>query len=296
MVAKAYKITSTIYAKYEALLAKNYSKAAACRELKIAPSTMYDYAKRLAKEAKHEYFVIRRGAGVGVAVSEKIFTFDYKSDFYKKNKTFIDSLASRDVYFLNDTELKLIESSIINKDVAKVIEKAGKLLEIRRGKAYYKNFEISRELFDLIKVAMEKSQKSNHILKFAELMVQNPDRDIIRQLYPFLKHNDIEICNNGYILAYKSIRNNFTDHHTGKFDNSVGKYVEMDRKDVVKDPSKTCEAGLHVGSLSYIRKIYGSGIIVKCIVHPRDFVSIPTDYDGAKARVCKYKVASVHDK
>ena len=25
-------------------------------------------------------------------------------------------------------------------------------------------------------------------------------------------------------------------------------------------------------------------------IHPADFVSVPYDYDGAKARVCKYEV------
>lgn len=54
----------------------------------------------------------------------------------------------------------------------------------------------------------------------------------------------------------------------------------------------TCSRGLHVGSMSYINKYY-IGInnrIIKCKVHPKDFVSIPVDYSGAKARVCEYKV------
>ena len=35
-------------------------------------------------------------------------------------------------------------------------------------------------------------------------------------------------------------------------------------------------------------------IIVSCIVNPMNVVSIPTDYNGAKMRVCEYKVSAVH--
>ena len=124
--------------------------------------------------------------------------------------------------------------------------------------------------------------------------MQNPDKDVIRQIYPFLMHNDIKICNNGYLLTYKSIRKDFRDHYTGTYDNSVGKYVKMDRDKVDSNPNKTCSHGLHVGSLSYIDQIYSNNIIVSCIVNPMNVVSIPTDYNGAKMRVCEYKVSAVH--
>jgi hypothetical protein len=102
------------------------------------------------------------------------------------------------------------------------------------------------------------------------------------------------------LLTYKSIRKDFTDHYTGTYDNSVGKYVKMDRYKVDPNPNKTCSHGLHVGSLSYIDQIYNNNnnnnnnIIVSCIVNPVNVVSIPTDYNGAKMRVCEYKVSAVH--
>lgn len=295
-MSKYVKVTQDIVNKHDDYVAQGKTKKEACRLLNVAPSTLRDFVKRnsdnIFKEI-HEYFVIRRNGSIGIAVDEKIFTIKYDSKFYKDNEKLINSLADRDSYFMTTMELQLINLSVIEESIVELIK--DKTVEIKKGKAFYKGFEISRDLFDLIQVALKKDPKSN-ILKFAELMIQNPDKDVIRQLYPFLAHNDIEICKNGYILTYKSIQNDMTDHRTGKFNNKVGRYVTMDRADVDSDPNRTCSHGLHVGSLSYINSMYSRGVIVKCIVHPKDFVSIPIDYNGAKARVCRYKVTGIHSK
>lgn len=295
-MSKYVKVTQDIVNKHNDYVAQGKTKKEACRLLNVAPSTLRDFVKRnsdnIFKEI-HEYFVIRRNGSIGIAVDEKIFTIKYDSKFYKDNEKLINSLSGRYSYFMTTMELQLINLSVIEESIVELIK--DKTVEIKKGKAFYKGFEISRDLFDLIQVALKKDPKSN-ILKFAELMIQNPDKDVVRQLYPFLAHNDIEICKNGYVLTYKSIQDDMTDHRTGKFNNSVGRYVTMDRADVDSDPNRTCSHGLHVGSLSYINSVYSRGVIVKCIVHPKDFVSIPIDYNGAKARVCRYKVAGIHSK
>jgi hypothetical protein len=111
------------------------------------------------------------------------------------------------------------------------------------------------------------------------------------------------------------------DLYTGQMNNSVGEVVEMDREDVVENPSSTCDEGLHVAAMSYIPN-YGSGAasisspdgqtwselsseerynhlksqpdpIVKVLVNPADVVSVPNDHGGAKMRVCRYYVMSL---
>ena len=295
-MSKYAKVTPDIVSKYEEYVSKGKSKTEACRLLNVAPSTIRDFiARNKSKmELSHEYFVIRRNGSIGIAVDEKIFTIKNDSKFYKDNESLIQNLVNRSNYFMTKDELSKISLSTVEESVANLVK--DKTIEIKKGKAFYKGFEISRDLFDLISVALKKDPYNSNILKFAELMIQNPDKDVIRQLYPFLAHNDITICQNGYVLAYKSIQRDMKDHHTGKIDNSVGKYVTMKREDVDSDPTRTCSHGLHVGSLKYINHMYNSGVVVKCIVHPKDFVSIPTDYSGAKARVCRYKVTGIHSK
>ena len=53
-------------------------------------------------------------------------------------------------------------------------------------------------------------------------------------------------------LAYKKIRNNWTDIHSGTFDNSIGAVCGMPRNMVDEDSSRTCSAGLHVCSYDYL--------------------------------------------
>lgn len=130
--------------------------------------------------------------------------------------------------------------------------------------------------------------------KFLKNLYQNPSYRSVRQLYGFLDANDLPITQNGTFLAYKKIRSDYKDIHSGTFDNSVGKTVEMPRFEVEDNPEVTCSSGLHVCSKSYLG-CFGSyqpdlDRIVICEVNPADVVSVPTDYHNAKMRVCKYTV------
>lgn len=101
------------------------------------------------------------------------------------------------------------------------------------------------------------------------------------------------IIGNGNGIAYKVVTHNYKDCYTKTISNKVGKPVSMSRKLVNNDPEQTCSYGLHVCAKGYI-KHYKSGndIVVQVSIAPQDFVSVPVDYNGMKARVCKYKVLS----
>jgi hypothetical protein len=71
--------------------------------------------------------------------------------------------------------------------------------------------------------------------------------------------------------------------------NSVGQVVEMERNTVDDDKDRTCSSGLHFCSQSYLAHFGGERtVIVK--INPRDVVSIPSDYNDAKGRACRYEV------
>jgi hypothetical protein len=90
-------------------------------------------------------------------------------------------------------------------------------------------------------------------------------------------------------LAYKKVRHNFFDVHSGSMDNSVGKVLEMERNKVDDDKDNTCSTGLHFCSQSYLNHFGGDRIVIVKI-NPRDVVSIPSDYNDAKGRTCRYEV------
>jgi hypothetical protein len=127
------------------------------------------------------------------------------------------------------------------------------------------------------------------MVNFMENLYQNPSKRAVTELYGFLEKCNLPITPDGHFLAYKKVRANYFDVHSGTMDNSVGNVVEMERHDVDDNKDNTCSSGLHFCSQSYLTSFGGERtVIVK--INPRDVVSIPSDYNDAKGRACRYEV------
>ena len=124
---------------------------------------------------------------------------------------------------------------------------------------------------------------------FMENLMLNPSYRSVQELYGFLEKNNLPITPDGHFLAYKKVRDNFMDCHSGTMDNSVGKVVEMERNLVDDDKDRTCSRGLHFCSEDYLNYFGGQRIVIVKI-NPRDVVSIPSDYNDSKGRACRYEV------
>lgn len=139
---------------------------------------------------------------------------------------------------------------------------------------------------------IEQGFNAEPLFKFLTNLSENPSYRAVQSLYAFMEAAKMAITNDGMILAYKTIRPDYTDVYTGTFDNSVGQQPTMPRNEVNDNPNETCSAGLHVCSISYLPQ-YGvrkGARVVICEIHPRDVVSVPVDYNHAKMRVCTYRV------
>lgn len=145
------------------------------------------------------------------------------------------------------------------------------------------------------------AQNDIGLRKFIEHLGNNPDERVFSTLWDFMQYNNIQIDEDGYVIAWKVVKKNWKDIHSGKFDNSVGKVCKMPREKVDSNPKNTCSTGLHVAAFGYLKSFSTDNHrIVKVKVDPANFVSIPVDYNGMKARVCEYEVieeykGSVHD-
>lgn len=156
--------------------------------------------------------------------------------------------------------------------------------------------EISSSLANQIRRHYEDDLPIEPLVKFVQKVRLNPSYRIRNQLWLFIEASQnsggFTIAEDGDILAYKKVRADYKDIHSGTFDNSVGKIVEMERMNVDDDPNHTCSSGLHFCAYSYLSSYGSSGndkvMLVK--VNPADVVSIPTDYNNAKARCCRYEV------
>jgi hypothetical protein len=124
-----------------------------------------------------------------------------------------------------------------------------------------------------------------------ENLMKNPSKRSVDQVYGFLEKNNLPITEDGCFLAFKKVRRDYLDIHSGTIDNSIGQVVEMDRNLVDDNPDSHCSSGLHFCSESYLGSFGGGSDPVMILkIDPADVVSIPTDYNGAKGRCCKYEV------
>lgn len=158
---------------------------------------------------------------------------------------------------------------------------------------------VSKKLLEL----EEAEQDFMPLIRFWKKLRKNPSKNSKEQLYGFMLANNICLTEQGDIVVEKGVRQKhqglpgeLVDCRTGMVDNSIGMIVEMPRNKVNDDPKQTCSFGLHVGAPKYVRQWYSSDIIVECVVNPVDVVSVPTDYNNTKMRVCRYQVMGYSDK
>lgn len=128
-----------------------------------------------------------------------------------------------------------------------------------------------------------------YLIRFLENLYQNPSYRAVTELYGFLDACDLPITEDGCFLTYKRVRENYTDIHTGTFDNKIGAICKMARNRVNEDRDVTCSEGLHVCSYDYLASFGGARTVI-CKVNPRDVVAVPSDYNNQKMRVCEYTV------
>jgi hypothetical protein len=177
-------------------------------------------------------------------------------------------------------------------DVAQSINVFGNgKIKVVNGTVMYGDVELHNALTERLVQQMEEGFDVDPMVKFLENLMQNPSKRAVDELYRFLEHNSLPITEDGHFVAYKRVKSDYTDFYTGKMDNSIGSTPEMPRNMVDDDKDRTCSQGLHFCSLEYLPHYHsGQGRIVILKINPADVVSIPTDYNNAKGRACKYLV------
>lgn len=125
-------------------------------------------------------------------------------------------------------------------------------------------------------------------------LVHNPTLAAIERLPIFLERTKLGFLPDGRFIAFKGVRSDLRSCHQNLdgtyFTHAIGDKPRMERHEVDANPNQTCSTGLHVGAPGYVRQFYNNGQVVLVAVDPVDVVSVPTDYDGEKMRVCGYEV------
>ena len=165
-------------------------------------------------------------------------------------------------------------------------------IEVKDGDVFYQGRPFANAITDRLLTMLEEDFPVEPLCNFLSNLKDNPSKRAVDELYLFLENNSLPLTPDGHFLAYKKVRDDYKDIHSGTFDNSVGQICEMPRNEVNEDRDQTCSDGLHFCSLEYLPN-FGSStgnhvMIVK--INPADVVSIPSDYNNAKGRACRYEV------
>jgi len=164
-------------------------------------------------------------------------------------------------------------------------------VEVKDGNVYVHGDTVNTTIAQRILQSLSEGLDCTHVFKFVTKTSMNPSARAVNELYTFLEHKDLPITDNGNFLAYKAVREDYTDVHTGKFSNVVGAVLQMPRNKVDDDKEVGCSYGFHAGTLEYasgFKPHNGKMVIVE--IDPADVVSIPLDSNCQKLRTCRYKV------
>lgn len=160
---------------------------------------------------------------------------------------------------------------------------------VRDGVVHIANEALPIELSDKLLELVDANEDTQALERFWLNLKRNPSKDSKRDLFAFLRANKIPITPNGCFIAYKKVRSDWLDCHSGTISNKLGSIIKMERGQVDADRERTCSFGLHVAAFSYASNFTG-GILLEVEVNPRDVVAVPPDYNQQKMRVCRYRV------
>lgn len=165
------------------------------------------------------------------------------------------------------------------------------LVEVGDGEITYDGKPVHGALVDTLLRMLDEGYDVKPWAAFLDRLMMNPSYRSRNQLYGFIEKYQAPITPDGCFIAFKGVTWDYKDHRTRQFDNSIGAVVSMPRSEVDDDPNNTCSSGLHACAAEYLDAGMFSGqriVVVK--INPADVVSIPTDYNFSKMRVCKYTV------
>ena len=184
----------------------------------------------------------------------------------------------------------------------------GSELEVREGTIWYNGEPVHNCVVTRIFEFIQNGIPATGLINFLKKLMGNVSRNSIEQLYRFLEHKNLPICESGDVVAYKGVSMEgwsiHADKHApliqgvmdddGHIRNWVGDVNEVRRGYVADDPNVHCHSGLHIGSLEY-GKSFGPRTVL-CKFNPADAVSVPNDCNCQKLRVCKYQVIGEYER
>jgi len=177
-------------------------------------------------------------------------------------------------------------------------------VEITEDGMFFRKVEINSYIASRIVSMFSEGFSVDPMVNFFVNMMENPDGKVRESVYKWLEAGNMPITEDGYLIGYKYVNDDFTSCHPGvwsmtppyafdhcaHYDHTPGNLVEMPREKCDTNPDNTCSSGLHFCAYGYLNQYMTNKRIVVVKINPRDVTSIPSDYNFFKARCCRYEV------
>jgi hypothetical protein len=160
---------------------------------------------------------------------------------------------------------------------------------VQADRVFYKGVRLPDVFAAIYNGCLEGGMEIEAVAKFFENWVSKSTPASIDALARFMVAGRLPMTDRGTFLAYKKVRHDFRDVHSGKFDNSPGQVIQMERSEVDANQSRECSTGFHHCSWGYLGSFGGEEVVVTEI-DPGDVIAVPPDYNHTKMRVAKYSV------
>jgi transcriptional regulator with XRE-family HTH domain len=127
------------------------------------------------------------------------------------------------------------------------------------------------------------------LARFLERLDRAVIKDVRDQFLRWVENSNLPLTDDGCIIAYKYVRENYTDGWTGTIDNKVGAAIPRLTPNAINtNRNETCAAsGYHFCSFGYLSGSHDRVMLVK--IAPEDVCSFP-DGEIAKGRTLFYEV------
>jgi hypothetical protein len=154
-------------------------------------------------------------------------------------------------------------------------------IEIQGDQIFWKGREMHNALTKRMVAMIQEDFPVEPLVAFMENLMENPSKRAVNELYGFLEKNTLPITSDGCFLAYKKVRQDYFDVHSGTVLNKPAAYmtdedrealaeaagknnevtvevvdgvtvVSMERNLVDDDQNRTCSTGLHFCAKDYL--------------------------------------------
>lgn len=217
----------------------------------------------------------------------------------KEHPKFNDIVAALHDDTSTDEQIKALFD--ISVPIRANFERLSERVMVNAGRIFFDGDEVDNSLSKLI----ARFYGDGHgdfmpLVCFMEKLATNPDQHSREQLFGWLVKHNFAITPDGDFIAYKGVDENGLSGISGsaivngvmvygRIPNKPDTIIEMPRSGVQHDPGRGCAPGLHVANWRYASTWSGTRKL-RIKVNPRDVVSVPTECNQEKMRVCRYRV------